>query len=96
MITSQLRAQDVNDWWTKYNQSAKLDIPLTLLCLMFTTYRFSHAEHFPILGFAFYPSKVIKKNEQVCVAFIWKGKEGSIQGARVKWEALCTPRNEVA
>lgn len=30
----------------------------------------------------------------VCNAFLWKGKEGSVLGAKVRWAQVCMPKEE--
>lgn len=35
------------------------------------------------------PTKVIKKVEKICNAFLWKGVVGSTPGAKVSWDGVC-------
>ena len=30
----------------------------------------------------------------MCASFLWKGKEGPVKGAKVKWKLLCHPKSE--
>lgn len=34
------------------------------------------------------------KIQQICSSFLWKGKDSSAQGARVRWSDLCYPEIE--
>ena len=37
---------------------------------------------------------VLRKINQMCASFLWKGKKQSSRGARVSWEAICFPKSE--
>ena len=40
------------------------------------------------------PKGVLNKVNQMCAGFLWKGKEFTAKGARVKWNDVCHPRSE--
>ena len=40
------------------------------------------------------PKSVLKKINQICSAFFWKGKSKSSKGARVNWQFICNPKEE--
>ena len=40
------------------------------------------------------PKSVLKKLNQLCSSFFWKGTSGSGKGARVKWQDVCYPKAE--
>ena len=40
------------------------------------------------------PKGVLKRINQLCSGFIWKGKEQSARGARVSWDEICYPKSE--
>ena len=37
---------------------------------------------------------MLKKVNQLCAGFLWKGKESTARGVRVKWQEICYPRSE--
>ena len=37
---------------------------------------------------------MLTKVNQLCVGFLWKGKESSTKKTRVKWKDICHPRSE--
>ena len=40
------------------------------------------------------PKGVIKKVNQICASFFWKGSDKSAYGARVSWNDICHPKAE--
>ncbi|XP_038995731.1 uncharacterized protein LOC120120046 [Hibiscus syriacus] len=40
------------------------------------------------------PQSIIKKIEQLCSRFFWKGSDTSAVGARVSWVKICKPKSE--
>ncbi|KAL4279936.1 hypothetical protein GQ457_03G009480 [Hibiscus cannabinus] len=40
------------------------------------------------------PKAVIRRVEQLCLRFFWKGNDTAAKGARVKWEQICLPKAE--
>ncbi|XP_022774081.1 uncharacterized protein LOC111316376 [Durio zibethinus] len=40
------------------------------------------------------PKKVIKRVNQLCSAFFWKGQSSTAKEARVRWQAKCKPTSE--
>ncbi|XP_039008452.1 uncharacterized protein LOC120136511 [Hibiscus syriacus] len=42
----------------------------------------------------FLPQSIIKKIEQLCSRFFWKGSDKAATGARVSWETICKPKHE--
>ncbi|KAE8721578.1 Disease resistance family protein / LRR family protein [Hibiscus syriacus] len=40
------------------------------------------------------PQSIIKKFEQLCSRFFWKGSDTSAVGARVSWVKICKPKSE--
>ena len=37
---------------------------------------------------------VIKRINQLCSRFFWKGNDSSSRGARISWQTICTPKSE--
>lgn len=37
---------------------------------------------------------MIKRVEQLCRNFPWQGKDGTIRGAKARWDAVCWPLSE--
>ncbi|XP_039061962.1 uncharacterized protein LOC120206344 [Hibiscus syriacus] len=40
------------------------------------------------------PQLIIKKIEQICSRFFWKGSDIPASGARVSWDRICSPKSE--
>ena len=40
------------------------------------------------------PKGVIKRVNQLCSSFLWKGNEKPLQGTRVSWQDICHPERE--
>ena len=40
------------------------------------------------------PKGVLKRINQFCSGFLWKGKEQSARGACVSWDEICYPKSE--
>ena len=40
------------------------------------------------------PKSVLKKVNQICASFFWKGNSDSAKGARVNWHFICNPKEE--
>ena len=40
------------------------------------------------------PKSVLKKINQLCSSFFWKGSDAPTRGARVKWSIICLPKIE--
>ena len=40
------------------------------------------------------PKGVLKKINQLCWGFFWKGKELPTKGARISWDTICYPKSE--
>ena len=40
------------------------------------------------------PKGVLKKINQLCSGFFWKGKNQSTRGTRLSWEAICYPKSD--
>ncbi|XP_039036460.1 uncharacterized protein LOC120173331 [Hibiscus syriacus] len=40
------------------------------------------------------PSSILKKIDQICSRYFWKGADKSAAGARVSWDNICTSKSE--
>ena len=40
------------------------------------------------------PKSVLKKINQLCSSFFWKGNSNTAQGTRVSWNSICHPKDE--
>ncbi|XP_039043535.1 uncharacterized protein LOC120182715 [Hibiscus syriacus] len=40
------------------------------------------------------PASILKKVEQLCIRFFWKGSDKPAAGARVCWDKICLPKSE--